>query len=110
MRFPELFIERMSYMEGIEREAVRSGVDMYNDKETSYKALKDELKNILDFYDFKAKTGKEADIYSCLMMCNRETVKQFIVNIRELSKTYSSKEDFLNDIKRIVDCCGRGDE
>lgn len=66
-----------------------------------------DLKDVLDFYDFRKSKGSNVTSRDCLKISNQELVQNFVKLTRRMSQEYGSdKEGFLNDIKRVIEMEG----
>lgn len=66
-----------------------------------------DLKDVLDFYDFRKSKGSNVTSSDCLKISNLELVQSFVKLTRRMSQEYGNeKEDFLNDIKRVIEMEG----
>jgi len=66
-----------------------------------------DLKDVLDFYDFRKSKGSNVTSSDCLKISNLELVQSFVKLTRRMSQEYGNeKEDFLKDIKRVIEMEG----
>jgi hypothetical protein len=66
-----------------------------------------DLKDVLDFYDFRKSKGSNVTSRDCLKISNQELVQSFVKLTRRMSQEYGNdKEGFLNDIKRVIEMEG----
>lgn len=66
-----------------------------------------DLKDVLDFYDFRKSKGSNVTSRDCLKISNQELVQNFVKLTRRMSQEYGNdKEGFLNDIKRVIEMEG----
>ena len=65
--------------------------------------FREQLKEVLDFYDFKKSRDSSVNIRNCLMVSNDCAFKNFVTKICDVSSKYKDKQDFIDDIKKIVD-------
>ena len=66
-----------------------------------------DLKDVLDFYDFRKSKGLNVTSRDCLKISNQELVQNFVKLTRRMSQEYGNdKEGFLNDIKRVIEMEG----
>ena len=65
--------------------------------------FKENLKEVIDFYDFKKSRNQETTTKQCLMAIDNQTIKQFIQDLQKASHDYTNKEEFLQDIKKILE-------
>ena len=66
-----------------------------------------DLKDVLDFYDFRKSKGSNVTSRDCLKISNQELVQNFVKLTRRMSQEYGNdKEGFLNGIKRVIEMEG----
>lgn len=91
-----------------EEEEMRADFDMEDlitgDGKSKYVT---DLKDVLDFYDFRKSKGSNVTSNDCLKISNLELVQNFVKLTRRMSQEYGNdKEGFLNDIKRVIEMEG----
>lgn len=65
--------------------------------------MKDELKEIIDFYEFKKERHSTAALEDCLLICQNKDVKLFLGIFAQLLSEYKNKGELINDICRLAD-------